>query len=130
MRLLFVCVGNSCRSQMAEGIAKSLGHDAASAGTNPASEVSKNALTVLQNMDIDTIGMKPKNLDIFNPEEFDLVISMGCGVECPAIKLDDDWELEDPVGQPLSVFEQTAQQIRRRILEIENHSSSLSGRSP
>ena len=119
MRILFVCVGNSCRSQMAEGIAKSLGHDAASAGTHPASEVSKNALTVLQNMGIDTTGMKPKNLDLFSPEDFDLVISMGCGVECPAIKLDDDWELEDPVGKPLSVFEQTAQQIRQRILAIE-----------
>ena len=43
MRLLFVCVGNSCRSQMAEGIAKSLGHDADSAGTHPANEVSPNA---------------------------------------------------------------------------------------
>ena len=61
---------------MAEGIAKSLGHDAASAGTHPAREVSKNALTVLHNMGIDTTGMKPKNLDLFSPEDFDLVISI------------------------------------------------------
>ena len=47
MRLLFVCVGNSCRSQMAEGIAKSLGHDADSAGTHPANEVSPNAIRCL-----------------------------------------------------------------------------------
>ena len=50
MRLLFVCVGNSCRSQMAEGIARSLGHDAASAGTHPASQVSANALMQTGNL--------------------------------------------------------------------------------
>ena len=118
MRILFVCVGNSCRSQMAEGIAKFHGHDAASAGTHPATEVSSNALRVLENMGINTDGMHPKNLDMFNVENFDLVISMGCGVECPAIKLDDDWELADPVGQSLAVFQETAREIERKILQL------------
>ena len=59
--------------------------------------------------------MKPKSLDQFDPKEFDLVISMGCGVQCPAIKIDQDWELDDPVGQPFEIFEQTAKEIERRL---------------
>lgn len=119
MRLLFVCVGNSCRSQMAEGIAKSLGHDADSAGTHPANEVSPNAITVLNSRGIDTKSLYPKNIDIFNPLDYDLVISMGCGVSCPAIKIDQDWGLEDPVGQHLTVFENTAEEIQRRIMDLQ-----------
>ena len=119
MRLLFVCVGNSCRSQMAEGIAKSLGHDADSAGTHPANEVSPHAITVLNSRGIDTKSLHPKNIDTFNPLDYDLVISMGCGVSCPAIKIDQDWGLEDPVGQHLSVFENTADEIQRRIMDLQ-----------
>ena len=119
MRILFVCVGNSCRSQMAEGIARLHGHEAHSAGTHPAKEISQHALAILENMGHDTSSMSPKNIDKFNPDDFDLVISMGCGVQCPAIKLDDDWELEDPVGQSLGVFEKTAKEIERRIMLLE-----------
>ena len=119
MRILFVCVGNSCRSQMAEGIAKYHGHEAASAGTHPASQVSENAIKVMQSMGIETTGMSPKSIDLFNPGDFDLVISMGCGVECPAIKLDDDWQLDDPVGKSMTIFQQTANEIERRILLLE-----------
>ena len=118
MRILFVCVGNSCRSQMAEGIAKFHGHDAASAGTHPATSISVNAVTVLEGMGIDTAGMKPKDLTLFDVEDYDLVISMGCGVECPSVRLDDDWQLEDPVGQSIAVFEETAREIERRILQL------------
>ena len=115
MRILFVCVGNSCRSQMAEGIARHLGHEAASAGTHPASQVSAHAITVLSSKGIDTSALKPKSVDVFNAEEFDMVISMGCGVSCPTMKIDQDWELEDPVGQSLSVFEETAKEIESRL---------------
>ena len=119
MRILFVCVGNSCRSQMAEGIARLHGHDAHSAGTHPAEKISTHALTILEKMGHDTSSMRPKNLDQFNPGDFDLVISMGCGVQCPAIRLDDDWELEDPVGQSLEIFEKTAKEIERKIMLLE-----------
>ena len=115
MRILFVCVGNSCRSQMAEGIAKSLGYEAESAGTHPAEAVSKHAITVLQNRGIDTMNLKPKSLDKFNIDKFDKVISMGCGVHCPMIKIDQDWELEDPVGQNFEVFVRTDNEIEKRI---------------
>ena len=119
MRLLFVCVGNSCRSQMAEGIARHLGHEAESAGTHPATQVSTHALTVLASKGIDTSTLKPKSVDLFSADDFDMVISMGCGVSCPVMRIDQDWELEDPVGQSLSVFEETAKEIERRLKLLE-----------
>ena len=124
MRLLFVCVGNSCRSQMAEGIARSLGHDAASAGTHPASTVSPNALKVLEIKGISTDGLHPKLIDDIDWQSYDMVISMGCRVHCPAMKIDQDWGLDDPVGHELSVYEETANEIEKRIKSLANHSSS------
>ena len=100
---------------MAEGIARHLGHEAASAGTRPASQVSENALRVLESKGIATHGLEPKSVDLFNAEDFDMVISMGCGVSCPMMRIDQDWELDDPVGQSLAVFEATAQEIERRM---------------
>ena len=85
---------------MAEGIARSLGHDAASAGTHPASQVSANALKILESKGISTEGLYPKLVDDIDWQSYDMVISMGCGVSCPMIRIDADWELEDPVGQP------------------------------
>ena len=100
---------------MAEGIARHLGHEAASAGTHPASQVSENALRVLESKGIATDGLEPKSVDLFNAEDFDMVISMGCGVSCPMMRIDKDWELDDPVGQSLAIFEATAQEIERRM---------------
>ena len=119
MRLLFVCVGNSCRSQMAEGIARSMGHIADSAGTHPAANIAANAVKVLNSKGISTTGMKPKSVDSFSEDEYDMVISMGCGVNCPMMRIDDDWELEDPVGQDLSKYEVTAKEIERRLKLLE-----------
>lgn len=115
MRLLFVCVGNSCRSQMAEGLAKAMGHEANSAGTHPSGSIAAHAVTVLRSRGISTEGMRPKNVDAFNAEDYDMVISMGCGVQCPAMKIDQDWGLEDPVGGPLSLYQSTADEIQRRL---------------
>ena len=116
MRLLFVCVGNSCRSQMAEGIARSLGHDAASAGTHPATKVSPNAVLVCAEIGIDISNQQPKSVDNFSADDWDAVISMGCGVSCPAMKIDEDWELDDPHGQSIEVFRETRDAIRDRIV--------------
>lgn len=115
MRLLFVCVGNSCRSQMAEGLAKAMGHEADSAGTSPASSIATHAVTVLESRGISTEGMRPKSVDQFSAQDYDYVISMGCGVHCPVMKIDEDWGLEDPVGGPLSLYYDTAQEIQRRL---------------
>ena len=123
MKLLFVCVGNTCRSQMAEGLAKSMGFEAASAGTHPGPEVAEHAVNLLNSKGISTDGMVPKGLDGIDPSAFDMVISMGCGVHCPAIKIDDDWALEDPVGQEYEVYEETAAEIERRLKILVSHSS-------
>lgn len=119
MRILFVCVGNSCRSQMAEAIARNMGHVACSAGTHPADKVSENAIITLENRGISSEGLTPKSVDNFSAEDFDWVISMGCGVSCPMIRIDADWELEDPVGQSLEVFETCAETIEANIKSLE-----------
>ena len=118
MKLLFVCVGNSCRSQMAEGIARSLGHEAASAGTHPAMVVSPNAVLACAEIGIDISNQQPKSVDNFSADDWNAVISMGCGVSCPAMKIDEDWDLEDPVGQTIEVFRKTRDAIRDRILRL------------
>jgi arsenate reductase len=83
----FICVGNSCRSQMAEGFAKHYGKDvikAFSAGTHPAPEINPNAVAVMKEKGIDLSGQYPKLLkDI--PAELDILITMGCNVECPFV---------------------------------------------
>ncbi len=118
VKLLFVCVGNSCRSQMAEGIARSLGHEAASAGTHPSTLVSPNAVIVCAEIGIDISNQKPKSVDNFSADDWDAVISMGCGVSCPAMKIDEDWELDDPVGQSIEVFRETRDAIRDQIFRL------------
>ena len=87
MRILFVCVGNTCRSQMAEGWARHLGLEAASAGTHPGPSVAKNAVIVMAEIGIDISSQVPSHIDDFDHSQFDKVFSMGCGVSCPNIPL-------------------------------------------
>ena len=120
VRLLFVCVGNTCRSQMAEAIARDLGHSASSAGTHPPEDrgVAPNALIVLEEIDIDTRGLHPKSVDFVDPEDFDKIISMGCGVSCPALPIDQDWGLEDPFGREIEAYRITRDEIRAKVNAI------------
>ena len=119
MRVLFVCVGNTCRSQMAEAIARYLGHDSASAGTHPGSVISPNAITALSELGIDSSGLMPKSIDTIDWQSFDKVISMGCGVSCPTVRIDADWGLDDPYGGSQDVFKQTAKTIEENIKLLE-----------
>ncbi len=114
MNLLFVCVGNTCRSQMAEALARHYGHNAASAGTHPGTAVAANSLTVLEELGVSTDGLRPKSVDEIDTEGWDMIISMGCGVECPMLPIAEDWGLEDPVGLPIEVYRNT------RDIIIEN----------
>ena len=111
MRLYFVCVGNTCRSQMAEALARSMGHEAASAGTHPGGAVAENSLAVLDELGVSTAGLKPKSIDDVNPNGWDMIISMGCGVHCPALPISEDWGLDDPVGGPMEVYRKTRDTI-------------------
>lgn len=113
VRLLFVCVGNTCRSQMAEALARDLGHEAASAGTNARGNVNvaEDALEVLRELGVDASGQNPKSVDSINTTGFDRIISMGCGVECPALPIDVDWGLDDPVGGGIEIYRETRDRI-------------------
>lgn len=121
-KVAFVCTGNSCRSQMAEGLARYYGNDVLevySAGTHPATEVNPNAIEVLKEIGIDISSHKPKLLDDI-PYEIDALIKMGCGVVCPFIpnKYEDDWGLPDPVGQPIEEFRRVRDIIKEKVLEL------------
>lgn len=111
MRLYFVCVGNTCRSQMAEALARSMGHEAASAGTHPGMAVAGNSLAVLEEIGVSTEGLIPKSVDEVDSSGWDMIISMGCGVHCPALPISEDWGLDDPVGGPIEVYRQTRDTI-------------------
>ncbi len=121
-KVAFVCVHNSCRSQMAEGWAKSLGSDifeAYSAGTENYPEVKPLAVAVMEEAGVDMSAHKPKLLtDI--PEELDLLITMGCNVVCPFVpnKHAEDWGLTDPSGGPIEDFRVTRDLIKAKVEEL------------
>lgn len=118
-KVAFVCVHNSCRSQMAEGWAKHLGSDvleAYSAGTENYPEVKPLAVQVMEEAGVSMAGHAPKLLtDI--PEELDILITMGCNVICPYIpnSHQEDWGLDDPSGGPIDGFRETRELIRQKV---------------
>lgn len=121
-KVAFVCVGNSCRSQMAEGFANKYANDifdVYSAGTNPSDEVKPNAVKVMEEVGIDISNQYPKLLKII-PNELNILITMGCGVKCPYIpcKMRKDWGLDDPDGQPIEFFRETRDIIEKKIKEL------------
>lgn len=107
---------------MAEAVARHHGLEADSAGTKPASSVSRNAVAVMKEAGIDTSGMSPKMLDFNRLEEYARTITMGCGVaeSCPSLHTDEDWGLDDPVGQSLDVFRETLADVERRVLRLRD----------
>ncbi len=115
--LLFVCVENSCRSQMAEGFARALGAGtvaAFSAGSRPAERVHPLALRLMRERGIDLAGRVPKGLaELPAGVEWDTIVSMGCGDACPSLPARQrvDWQVPDP--QPMS--EEAFRQVRDRI---------------
>lgn len=121
-KVAFICVGNSCRSQMAEGFAKHYGSDvfdAYSAGTEPAGEINPNAVLVMKEAGVDISSQYPKLLkDI--PSKPDIVITMGCNVQCPFIpsKHREDWGLDDPVGKPVEEFRKTRDMIMGHVIKL------------
>ena len=122
IKVAFVCVHNSCRSQMAEGFAKTLGKDvfeAYSAGTENYPEVKPLAVEVMEEAGVDMSAHHPKLLSDI-PEELDLLITMGCNVSCPWVpnKHSEDWGLDDPSGGPIEDFRVTRELVKTKILEL------------
>ena len=122
-QVLFVCVGNSSRSQMAEAFFNHLAQGrpdlpGVSAGTEPARAVDPNAVAVMAELGIDMSGQSPKLLTSEMVDSATRVISMGCGVQesCPAwTRPDEDWGLDDTKHQPVEVVRRIRDQIRARV---------------
>ncbi len=120
-KVAFVCIHNSCRSQMAEGWANYLGKEilvAYSAGTEKYHEVKPFAKAVMEEIGVDMSKHHPKLLSEI-PGDIDILITMGCGVSCPFVpcKYREDWGLEDPSGGPIEDFQKTRDIIK---IKVEN----------
>jgi arsenate reductase len=121
--VLFVCLHNAGRSQMSQALFERAAggrHTAASAGTTPAQQVHPEVVEVMRELDIDLSERVPRGLTTELAQEADVVVTMGCGDECPYIpgKRYIDWDLEDPKGRPLAEVRATRDDIGRRVEQI------------
>ena len=124
-KVAFVCVHNSCRSQMAEAISKLLAtdiFDAYSAGTETKPQINQDAVRIIKqlyNVDMEKEQFPKLISDIPQP---DIVITMGCNVNCPYLtcKYREDWGLEDPTGKSDEDFIKTAKIIENKVLELKD----------
>jgi arsenate reductase len=122
--VLFVCVGNSGRSQMAEAFLNHFAKGQAraiSAGTEPASTVDPTVIKVMKEVGIDISGNKPKALTPEMIDQANLVITMGCSAEaaCPASWVETrDWGLEDPKGKPIEKVREIRDQIKAMVVML------------
>jgi arsenate reductase (thioredoxin) len=121
--VLFVCLQNAGRSQMSQALferAAGSRHTAASAGTRPAERVHPEVVGAMRELDVDLSGRRPRGLDRELAERADVVVTMGCGDECPYIpgKRYIDWDLEDPAGLPLERVRDIRDDIDRRVREL------------
>jgi arsenate reductase (thioredoxin) len=119
-RVLFVCLHNAGRSQMSEAIFNELAegrHSAESAGTTPAERVHPEVVEAMRELGAELAERRPRGLTLEAAEHADLVVTMGCGDECPYIpgKRYLDWDLRDPKGQPLERVREIRDEIRGRV---------------
>ncbi len=123
MRLLFICVENSCRSQMAEGFARKYGGDkveAYSAGSKPSGIVNPTAIEVMRKIGIDISKNLSKGFEALPYNKFDYVITMGCKDVCPYFPAKEqiDWQIEDPKGKPFEKFKKIRDEIGSNVKEL------------
>ncbi|MDI2882343.1 arsenate reductase ArsC [Clostridioides difficile] len=126
----FVCVHNSCRSQMAEAIAKIYSKDifiSYSGGTEIKTKINQDAISVIKDLyDVD-MNETQKNKLVSELPDIDIVITMGCNVNCPWLpcKYREDWGLEDPTGRPIEEFYKTAEIIKEKVLDLNSRIDKL-----
>jgi protein-tyrosine-phosphatase len=124
--ILFVCVENSNRSQMAEAFAKIHGKgkvEAYSSGSRPSGKINPKAIAAMKELGYDLNTHASKSLDEVPQINYDYAITMGCGDECPFVKADhrDDWKLEDPKNMDPSDFNRVRDEIESKVKKlIEN----------
>jgi arsenate reductase len=122
-RVLFVCVHNAGRSQMAAGFLRRLGGsrvEVRSAGSEPAERLNPIAVAAMAEVGIDIAGEQPKVLETEVVRESDVVITMGCGDTCPIFrgKRYEDWDLEDPAGKDLATVRRIRDEVRDRVAAL------------
>ena len=120
MRALFVCLHNAGRSQMSAALWERAGHEARSAGTTPGERVHPEVVEVMNELGIDLSGRTPHKLTTEDAEWAEVVVTMGCGDECPYIpgKRYIDWDLPDPKGLPIDEVRAIRDDIARRVTEL------------
>lgn len=121
--VLFVCIHNAGRSQMAAGFLRALAGDAVrvrSAGSAPAAEVNPAAVQAMSEVGIDISGQTPTLLNHEAVESSDVVITMGCGDACPVLPGVSyrDWKLDDPAGQGIDAVRPIRDEIRTRVQQL------------
>lgn len=128
-KIAFICVHNSCRSQIAEALGRHLAADVFecySAGTEQKDCINQDAVRLMKELyhiDMEAEGQHSKLLDALPP--VDGVITMGCNVQCPHLpcKWREDWGLDDPTGKADAVFKETIAQIEKKILQLKKRYS-------
>lgn len=123
-KVAFVCVHNSCRSQMAEAISKVLAADvfeAYSAGTETKPQINQDAVGVIEELYSVDMSLTQYSKLINELPPIDILVTMGCNVTCPYVpcKHREDWGLEDPTGKDKSEFLKTAETIREKVLDLK-----------
>ena len=121
--ILFVCVHNAGRSQMAAGFAAELGAgrvQVLSAGSEPADAINPTAVAAMAEVGIDIAGKQPRVLAVDDVRASDVVITMGCGDACPIFpgKRYEDWQLSDPAGLPIEQVRPIRDEIRDRVAAL------------
>lgn len=121
--ILFVCLHNAGRSQMSAALferAAAGRHTAMSAGTTPGERIHPEVVEVMRELDIDLVDRRPRLYTRELAEQADVVVTMGCGDECPFIpgKRYLDWDLSDPAGRPLEEVRATRDEIARRVRDL------------
>lgn len=123
-KVAFICVHNSCRSQIAEALGKHLASDvfeSYSAGTETRPQINQDAVRLMKQLyDIDMEKTQRSKL-LSEIPPVDIVITMGCNVECPFLSCEhrEDWGLEDPTGSSDEVFLQVIKEIEGKVLELK-----------
>jgi protein-tyrosine-phosphatase len=121
--VLFVCVENSNRSQMAEAFARMHGEgrvEAASAGSKPSGKVNPKAVAAMKELGYDLTAHASKGLDDFNGRNIDVAVTMGCGDECPLVKAGQrvDWKIPDPRDMTPEEFRDVRDLIERKVKDL------------
>ena len=122
-RVLFVCVENSCRSQIAEAFSKIYGEgavEAYSAGSRPSGKVNPRAIEFMRELGYDLTGHASKSLNDIPDMEYDMAVTMGCGDECPFVRAKEreDWDIPDPKELPPEEFRKVRDLIGTKVKEL------------